>query len=301
MSGAARESRASLILITGLSGSGKSTVANCLEDLGYAVVDNLPLPLLDRFLADPIGLTSGGDRIAVVADLRAAGFAVEAPRMWRELDRSRLTATLVFLDSSDEALVRRFSETRRPHPLGNEVPVLEAIRRERELLSDLRGAADLVFDTSDWSVHDIRSLVYREFGRAAGHEPEMSITLTSFGFKHGAPHGCDLVFDVRFLPNPHFVPGLRDATGLDRPVVEFLDARAEFGELVGRLTDLLQFLLPRYRQENRSYLTIGIGCTGGRHRSVAVVERLADGLRAAGWNVRRKHREIEREGPCSES
>jgi UPF0042 nucleotide-binding protein len=301
LSGTARESRARLILITGLSGSGKSTVGNCLEDLGYAVVDNLPLPLLASFLSDPGGLTSGRERIAVVADLRAAGFAAEAPRLWRQIDRSRLTATLVFLDSSDDALVRRFSETRRPHPLGNDLPLIEAVRRERELLSDLRGAADLVFDTSDWSAHDIRSLVYREFGRELGHEPEMSITLLSFGFKHGTPPGCDLLFDVRYLPNPHFEPELREWTGLDRPVVEFLDARAEFGELSDRLEDLLKFLLPRYRQENRSYLTVGVGCTGGRHRSVAVVERLASRLGEAGWNVRRKHREMEREGRCPPS
>lgn len=295
MNGTARESRARLALITGLSGSGKSTVANCLEDLGWAVVDNLPLPLLERFLADPVALTGGRDRVAVVADLRAPGFASEAPRLWGSLDRQRLAPTLVFLESSEEALVRRFSETRRPHPLGTDLPVPEAIRRERELLADLRGAADLVLDTSDWSVHDIRSLVYREFGREAGHEPEMSLTLMSFGFKHGCPPGADLQFDVRFLANPHFVPGLREHTGLEDPVTEFLDRQPDYAALVDRLADLLLFLLPRYRHENRSYLTVAIGCTGGRHRSVAVVERLAERLAAAGWPARRVHRELERE------
>ncbi len=294
MNGTARESRASLVLLTGLSGSGKSTVANCLEDLGYAVVDNLPLPLLQRFLEDPVAHTGGSERIAVVADLRAPGFAEAAPQIWSGLDRVRLAPVLVFLESSDEALVRRFSESRRPHPLGTDRPVLEAIRWERELLSDLRGAADLVLDTSDWSVHDIRSLVYREFGRASGHEPEMAITLTSFGFKHGALPGCDLLFDVRFLPNPHFVPELRESTGLDQPVLEFLDAQADFGALIDRLSDLLEFLIPRYRQENRSYLTVGIGCTGGRHRSVAIVERLAGRLAETGSQVRKAHRELER-------
>jgi UPF0042 nucleotide-binding protein len=227
--------------------------------------------------------------------LRAEGFAREAPRLWREVDRERLTPTLVFLESSDEALVRRFSETRRPHPLGTERPVLDSIRTERELLADLRGAADLVLDTSDWSVHDIRSLVFREFGRDIGHEPAMAISLVSFGFKHGTPPGCDLLFDVRFLPNPHFVPALRDASGLDLAVHDFLSAQPDYAALVSRLGDLLAFLLPRYRQENRSYLTIGVGCTGGQHRSVAVVERLAERLQEEGWSVRKVHRELTRE------
>lgn len=292
MSGTGADGRADLVLLTGLAGSGKTTVANCLEDLGYAVVDNLPIALLESFLSDPVGMTGGRDRIAVVADSRAAGFAEQGTRLWASIDRGRVAPTLVFLESSDEALVRRFSETRRPHPLGTDRPVIEAIRAERELLSDLRGAADLVLDTSDWSVHDIRSLVYREFGREAGHEPAMAITLSSFGFKHGVPPGCDLVFDVRFLPNPHFVPGLREATGLDRPVIEFLEEQPDFGTLVDRLADLLGYLLPRYRQENRSYLTVGVGCTGGRHRSVAVAEKLADRLSEAGWNVRKNHREL---------
>ncbi len=295
MSATGRDDRASLVLITGLSGSGKSTVANCFEDLGYAVVDNLPLPLLDRFLGDPVALTGGRRRIAVVADLRAPGFAADAPRLWESLNRAQLAPTLVFLESSDEALVRRFSETRRPHPLGTDRPVLDAVRDERELLADLRGAADLVLDTSDWSVHDIRSLIYREFGRDSGHEPPMAITLLSFGFKHGVPPGCDLLFDVRFLPNPHFVPELREETGLDETVLDFLEGQPDFGALVDRLGELLAFLLPRYRQENRSYLTVGIGCTGGRHRSVAVVERLADRLAAAGWRARRSHRELTRD------
>jgi len=296
LSGTARESPARLVLITGLSGSGKSTVGNCLEDLGYAVVANLPLPMLEAFLRAPVDLTGGRDRIAVVADLRAPGFATEAVRLWRSIDRRVIAPTLVFLESSDEALVRRFSETRRPHPLGKERPVLDEVRRERALLADLRGEADVVLDTSDWSVHDIRSFVFRQFGRDAGHEPAMAITLLSFGFKHGCPPGADLQFDVRFLPNPHFVPGLRDSTGLDQPVLDYLAAQPDYAALVDRLAQLLAFLLPRYQQENRSYLTIAVGCTGGRHRSVAVVERLADALAGGGWQLRRVHRELEREG-----
>jgi len=293
----ARTGRARLVLITGLSGSGKTTVANCLEDLGYYVADNMPLGLLEQFLADPIRQSGGRQRIAVVADLRCGDFAVEGPRLWRSLDRSALAPTLVFLESSEEALLRRFSESRRPHPLGAEIPVAEAVRRERERLADLRGMADLVLDTSDWSAHEMRSLVYRRFGRELGYEPEMRVSLLSFGFKHGPPSDADLVFDVRFLPNPHYVAELRDRTGREQPVVDFLEEQKDFGDLLARLGDLVLYLLPRYRQENRSYLTIAVGCTGGRHRSVAVGERLAARLREAGWEVDLRHRELESEGP----
>jgi UPF0042 nucleotide-binding protein len=292
-----RADRARLVLITGLSGSGKSTVANCFEDLGYYVVENLPLPLLESFLADPVEVTGGRDRIAVVADLRAGAFAAEGPRLWRRLDRKRLAPTLVFLESSDEALVRRFSESRRPHPLGTEIPIDEAIRRERELLADLRGAADVVLDTTDSSIHDMRTLVYRRFGRDVGHQPEMAVSLVSFGFKHGAPAGADLVFDVRFLPNPYYVDGLRERAGTEAAVFDYLDAQRDFGELVDRLSGLLTFLLPRYRQENRSYVTVAVGCTGGRHRSVAVCERLAGRLEAEGWSVDVRHRDLDGGAP----
>jgi RNase adapter protein RapZ len=294
LSGTEKADRARLVLVTGLSGSGKSTVANCFEDLGYHVVDNLPLPLLERFLEDPIGLTGGRDRIAVVSDLRAGDFALEGPRLWRTIDRRRVAPTLVFLESSDEALVRRFSETRRPHPLGQERSLLEMIRGEREMLADLRGTADLVLDTSEWSAHEMRSVIYRHFGRESGREPDMAVSIVSFGFKHGAPSATDLLLDVRFLANPHYVPELRPLRGDEAPVLAFLDAQPDFGPMVDRFADLMLFLLPRYRQENRSYLTLAIGCTGGRHRSVAVAERLAGRLRAAGWNVDVHHRDVGR-------
>jgi len=289
--------RARLVLVTGLSGSGKSTVAKCFEDLGYYCVDNLPLPLLRQFIAAPLDFVPGRDHIAVVMDMRAPGFASEAPRLLGDLDRGKLQTTLVFLESSEEALMRRFSESRRPHPFSDELPVLECIRAERAMMSELRGAADLILDTTDWSIHDIRSQIYREFGREAGHEPVMNVSLVSFGYKHGIPFGADLLFDVRFLPNPHFDPELRPLSGLDEPVLQFLLQRTEFNELVARLADLLRFLLPRYQQENRSYLTIGIGCTGGKHRSVACVEALATALGEANWTVRVKHRDLERARP----
>jgi RNase adapter protein RapZ len=286
--------RAKLVLITGLSGSGKSTVAKCFEDLSYYTVDNIPLPLLRDFLSRPLELAPGYDRIAVVTDVRAPGFAAEFPRLVGEIDRERVDVTLLFLDASDEVLVRRFSETRRPHPLALDRPAIEGIERERALLADLRARADLLIETSACSIHEIRAQVYREFAATPGEEPGMVVSLVSFGFKHGIPYGTDLLFDVRFLSNPHFVPGLREQTGQDRPVQEYLESQSEYGETLDRLADLLLFLLPRYRRENRSYLSVAIGCTGGRHRSVAVVEALRERLVAAGWPARLVHRDISR-------
>jgi UPF0042 nucleotide-binding protein len=287
-------STAKLVLITGLSGSGKSIVAKCFEDLGYYTVDNLPLPLLRRFLYDPLEHVRGVDRIAVVTDVRAPGFAEELPRLLDEMDRDEVEVTLLFLESSDDVLVRRFSETRRPHPLATDQPVIEGIRRERELLAPLRGRADMVFDSSQWSVHEIRNQVYREFASHPGEEPGMVLSLVSFGFKHGIPQGTDMLFDVRYLSNPHFVPGLREQTGQDEPVVEYLRKQPDFEEIVERITDLLIHLLPRYRRENRSYLSVAVGCTGGRHRSVAVCERLKTELEERGWPARLIHRDIAR-------
>jgi len=285
---------ARLAVITGLSGSGKSIVAKCFEDLSYYTVDNLPLPLLRLFLDNPLELVEGHDRIAVVTDVRAPGFAEEFPRLFAEIDRERIEPTLLFLEASDEVLVRRFSETRRPHPLAPDRHVVEGIQREREMLAELRARADMVFDTSAWSIHEIRNQVYREFATTPGEEPGMVVSLVSFGFKHGIPQGTDLLFDVRFLPNPHFVPGLRERTGQDAEVLDYLERQPDFQELVIRLTDLLAYLLPRYRRENRSYLSVAIGCTGGRHRSVAIAERLKGVLEERGWPARVIHRDIAR-------
>lgn len=289
------DSRCRLVLITGLSGSGKSTVAKCFEDLGYYVVDNLPLPLLEPLLADPTGLVEGHDKIAVVTDVRAPGFADKSPALVARIDRRAVEVTLLFLEASDESLVRRFSETRRPHPLAAGAPLIEGIRRERALMAELRGAADMVLETSEWSIHETRAQIYREFAGEPGEEPSMIVSLSSFGFKHGTPYGADLLFDVRFLPNPHFVPGLREKTGQDPEVAAFLAAQPDYDEVLTRLNDLLSYLLPRYRRENRSYLAIAIGCTGGRHRSVAVAEALAGRLGQAGWQVRVAHRDSGRQ------
>jgi len=285
-----------LVLITGLSGSGKSSVAKCFEDLGYYCVDNLPLPLLRRFLSHPLELVEGHEQISIVTDVRAPGFAEEFPRLVREMDRSRLSVTLLFLDASEEALVRRFSETRRPHPLAGDRPLLEGIRQERELLAEVRGIADLVLDTSDWSIHEVRNQVFREFAESTKTEGVMGpvVSLMSFGFKHGIPTGADLLFDVRFMSNPHFVPELKDQTGQDAAVRQFLGKLDEYHELLQKLEELLQFLLPRYARENRSYVSVAVGCTGGRHRSVAVAEELALRLQEGDWSVRVIHRDIAR-------
>lgn len=287
-----RSGKPSLVLITGLSGSGKSTVAKCFEDLGYHTVDNLPLPLLRQFLERPLELVGGKERIAVVTDVRAPRFAEELPKLYREIDSGRLDPTLLFLEASDESLVRRFSETRRPHPLAGDSPPIEGIARERHLLQEVRGMADMILDTSEWSIHEIRNQIFREFSDRPGEGPAPLVSLVSFGFKHGIPYGADLLFDIRFLPNPHFVPGLRELSGQDPPVRDYLDGQEEYGATLERLVELLRFLLPRYRRENRSYVTIGVGCTGGRHRSVAMVEDLETCLADSGWSVRRVHRDL---------
>jgi len=285
-----------LVLITGLSGSGKSSVAKCFEDLGYYCIDNLPLPLLREFLSRPLELGEGHEKISVVTDVRAAGFAAEFPRLVAEMDRRHLSVTLLFLEASEDALVRRFSETRRPHPLAGDRPLLDGIRQERELLAEARGVADLVLDTSDWSIHEVRNQVFREF---AGESSDPSLTgpvvsVVSFGFKHGIPQGTDLLFDVRFMSNPHFVPELQDLTGQDAAVRQFLDKLDDYHELLQKVEELLLFLLPRFSRENRSYVSVAVGCTGGRHRSVAVAEELANRLQNAQWSVRVIHRDIAR-------
>ncbi|MCZ6725763.1 MAG: RNase adapter RapZ [Acidobacteria bacterium] len=284
----------SLVLITGLSGSGKSTVAKCFEDLGYYCVDNLPLELLAQLLEDPFRF-SGTDRgVAVVTDVRAPGFAEQLPRILTRESVAAHEPVVLFLEADDETLVRRFSETRRSHPIGDTGSLIESIRRERELLSELRGIADRVFDSSEWTIHEIRQQVRREFASQDEDELGPKVTLMSFGFKYGIPYGTDLLFDVRFLPNPHFQDDLRELTGLDEPVLAFLEVEEEYRELVERLHEFLAYLLPRYATEQRSYVSVGVGCTGGRHRSVAVTEELSKRLERAGWTLRVSHRDIAR-------
>ncbi len=287
--------KARLLVISGLSGSGKSTAANALEDIGYYCVDNLPLPLLRTFLADPLAQVGDQRLVAVVTDVRAPGSSEELPKLLETVDRQVFEVLVIFLEAAEKVLLRRYSETRRSHPIGvGERPVIDGIRREKELLAALRGRADLILDTSDWSVHDIRREIYQEF--AEGRDGSLTVSLVSFGFKHGVPAGADLLFDVRFLPNPYFIPALRSLSGLDSPIQEFLNDQEDFVELQSRLENLLLFLLPLYKRENRSYVTVAVGCTGGRHRSVALCESLAPRLTPSGSNVRIRHRDVDRSG-----
>lgn len=285
-----------LFVITGLSGSGKSTVARCFEDLGYHCIDNLPLPLLRHLVREPAVAAPSLEAIVLVTDLRTPGLAEELPALLDEADPDLVDPVLLFLDSSDDVLVRRYSETRRRHPLTEAGErVIDGIRREREMLSELRGRASRVLDTTDSTIHELRAVIYNEF--ASSDAGGLTVNIVSFGFKFGVPAGADLMFDVRFLPNPYFVAELREKPGTHPAVQEFLTGHRAFGELVDRLDNLLAWLLPRFRDENRSYLTVGIGCTGGRHRSVAASEAVADRLAAGDWQIRLQHRDVARRKP----
>ena len=281
---------ARFVVLTGLSGSGKSEAIRALEDLGYFCVDNLPTSLMATF-ADmlsrrnqPIG------RAAVVVDMRDPHFLRQFPGALRDLRRKTLGAVVIFLEAGDAALVRRFSETRRPHPIGAD-QVLDGILQERERLESVKQLADKVFDTSDLTVHELRR-VFMDLSHG-GPGKQLVVTLVSFGYKHGIPLEADLLFDVRFLPNPHFVPALRPLTGRDRGVQEYVDKAEATGTFLDKTIDLLDFLIPQYSGEGKSYLTVGIGCTGGHHRSVLIAERLRRRLpRIEGIRLRVKHRDI---------
>jgi UPF0042 nucleotide-binding protein len=277
-----------LLVVTGLSGSGKSFVGSALEDVGYTTVDNLPLSLVVR-LADEIAAgRTPGPKNAIVLDVRNPGFVESFPGLLDDL-KKRLPTRVLFLDCEDRALLNRFSETRRPHPLAQNRTLPEAVALERRMLSNVKGRADIVLDTTEMTVHELRSAVGQHF-REAGDPGALAVSIVSFGFKWGVPP-VDVCFDVRFLANPHFDPVLRPQTGRDADVARFI-AEGELTEpFYGRLLDFLAWCLPNYRRENRAYLTVGIGCTGGRHRSVYIAERLAKDLSALGYPVRVMHRD----------
>jgi UPF0042 nucleotide-binding protein len=285
-------SGAPFIVVTGLSGAGKSHAIRALEDLGYFCVDNLPIPLVPTF-ADLTMARGERRRSAVVIDIREGRALAEFPAIYRRLKR-RLGGKirLVFLEASEAILVRRFSETRRPHPLGDGRSVPEAIRAERRQLQPIRRLADQILDTSALTVHELRHRVLQTAGGAKRPSP-LAVTVLSFGYRHGVPPEADLVFDVRFLPNPHFVAALRRWTGRSQRVSAYVmraPAARRFLELTGRL---LRFLIPQYVAEGKSYLTIAVGCTGGRHRSVAIAEALARPLQATeGVRVKVAHRDV---------
>ena len=292
----ARTPRGRFVVVTGLSGAGKSQAIRALEDLGYFCVDNLPTQLIPMLAALARRESTGLQKVAIVADVREGSFLREFPRVWKQLQETPgLDPRLIFLEANHETLVRRFSETRRPHPLALDRPVVEGIRAERRKMKRIRALADQIVDTTNLTVHQLREQFLGMAGGRTGRQ-RLLVTIVSFGFKHGVPLDADLMFDVRFLPNPHFVERLRPLTGRDAKVVRFLEQQAITGEFIERLRDLLVFLVPLYLREGKTYLTIAIGCTGGRHRSVMVAETLAPALQALkGVRVRVRHRDVEQE------
>jgi UPF0042 nucleotide-binding protein len=282
-----------LVIITGLSGSGKSYVQSTLEDLGFYCCDNLPIELIEPFLEE-VASHEKATRVGIVVDVRTHDFATIFPNFYRErIQKLVPNVVLIFLEATDEVLARRYSETRRPHPLAHDLPILEAIQSERAALTEVKSLANMVLDTSQFSVHELKAEVMRRFG-LPGVETSMLVTIITFGFKYSLPYSLDLLFDVRFLPNPHFVDALRPKTGLDREVIEYLAAQPAYETFYGKLRDFVTYLLPEYQKEMKSYLTIGIGCTGGKHRSVALGERLGHDLEALGYSVEIVHRDCKR-------
>jgi UPF0042 nucleotide-binding protein len=281
-----------LVILTGLSGSGKSTVLKALEDLGYYCVDNLPVQLIPVF--SELHLYGGADisRAALLVDAREGEQLKRFPALYRQIRRD-VAATLVFIEASDEALLRRFSETRRPHPLGHDRPVREGLRRERELMAPIRQLADIVIDTTRFNVHELRQFVIRRFQKQAPRP--LMVSVVSFGYRYGVPVDADLVFDVRFLPNPHFVARLRKYSGRDPKVVRYIRSFPQTGEFLRRLEGMLAYLIPHYIREGKSYLTIALGCTGGRHRSVMMADVIRRSLAKRGYTVKAVHRDLERE------
>ncbi|HEX8908677.1 MAG TPA: RNase adapter RapZ [Anaeromyxobacteraceae bacterium] len=281
-----------VVILTGVSGSGKSTALRALEDAGFYCVDNLPIVFLEKLL-ELSGHTAGEvTRIALVVDAREGRFLAEAPRVIEEVRRRGTRVDVIFLDATDDALLRRYSETRRRHPLGSgSVP--EGIAAERKALEGLKEVADEVVDSSSLNVHELKRLVRGRF--VEGEVEKMGVTVVSFGFRYGLPSHADVVLDVRFLPNPYFVPELKPYPGTDARVRDYVLAQPDARAFLERGVDLCNFLLPRYRAEGKSYLTIAIGCTGGRHRSVVIADALAKALHASGTDVRLWHRDLEKE------
>jgi RNase adapter protein RapZ len=284
-----------IVLLTGMSGGGKSTAIRALEDAGWFCIDNLPVLLLPKLLELVLhGASDEVHRLALVIDAREGRFLDQTPQQVENVRRAGHRLEVVFLDCSDEALLRRFSETRRRHPISPEGTVAEGIALERKLLSALRGIADLVIDTTRMNVHELRDAITARFG-AAGDADALNVTLVSFGYRNGIPSNSDLVLDVRFLPNPYFVEGLKAHPGTDPRVSEWVLARPQTQDFLEHLEALLAFLLPQYRAEGKSYLTLSLGCTGGRHRSVALAEELSKRLTARHRaRVKVTHRDVDK-------
>ncbi|MFL5799900.1 MAG: RNase adapter RapZ [Actinomycetota bacterium] len=279
-------------IITGMSGAGRSEAARCLEDLGYFVVDNLPPALIGK-MAELAASSGGPQRVAIVADVRGGVFFRDLATGLEELHRLKIPYRIMYLEASDDDLVNRFEGTRRRHPLAAAGRVVEGIRKERLMMESLRGDADLIIDTSRLSPHELRERVRDAFAHAKPRQ-EMQIAVLSFGYKYGIPRDADLVLDVRFLPNPHWVPRLRPLPGTDARVRRYVTQQEAYGEFMKRLRDLLDFVVPGYLAEGKSYLTVAVGCTGGRHRSVVVSEAIGAHFAEQGLPIAIDHRDMER-------
>ena len=280
------------VILTGLSGSGKTHAIRALEDLGYFCIDNLPTQLIPTIAELTSREATSLEKVAIVVDVREKGFLANFPRVFRKLRAApKLKPTLIFLEASHSTLVRRFSETRRPHPLARDRSVIEGITEERDKLNQIRAMADLIIDTTNLTVHELRD-IFMQMSRDGRQRADMVVNLVSFGYKNGVPLDADLVFDVRCLPNPHFVDSLRKLTGRDAAVVRYMRKHDATHDFLDRLTSFLKFALPQYVQEGKSYLTVAIGCTGGQHRSVMIAEALRKSLAdVKGVRLRVKHRE----------
>ena len=277
-----------LVIITGMSGAGKASALKTFEDLGYYAVDNLPVGLLLNF-ADLVRDSAEIERAALVVDIREGARLDKLPQLLESL-RSSLKTTVLFLEADEESLLRRYSETRRPHPLGRETSVKASLRSERRRLQPVRAIADLVVDTTKFNVHELRNLLTERF-QSAKQEQNILISCVSFGFRQGVPEDADLMFDVRFLPNPHFIPKFRPFTGRNAQVARYILSFPQTKEFINRISELLVYLIPHYIREGKSYLTIAFGCTGGKHRSVLIAEEVKKRLAKAGYNVKVVHRD----------
>lgn len=282
-----------VVIITGLSGSGRSTAIHALEDLGFFCVDNLPLALIPPFLDLCQSSKEGIERVGFGIDVRERFFLEEYPKLVNQIKGQGWAVEVLFLDAADSVLIRRYSETRRPHPVGGVQSIRDAINMERKRLEAIRESADQIIDTSFLTVHELKDAVVAIFNRLSP-SARMSISILSFGFRHGIPTESDIVLDVRFLPNPYFVQELRGRSGKDAEVARYVLDRAETREYLSHLIALLDYTLPLFEKENKSYLTLSLGCTGGMHRSVALAEELCRILEGKGYAVKTKHRDVER-------
>jgi RNase adapter protein RapZ len=280
-----------LVIVTGISGAGKASALKAFEDLGYHCVDNLPLELLPDFAA-LVSKSSEVERAAIVVDVREGATLDRLPEILKRI-KKLLRTRVVYLDAQDAVLVRRYSETRRPHPLGRSETVWRSIVEERQVLDPIRNVADTLIDSSNFNVHELRADILARFGHEEGAR-RLLVSCLSFGFKNGVPLDADMVFDVRFLPNPHFVPEFRKKTGLDPKVAAYVRGFPQSQEFLDRVTKLMLYLLPHYVEEGKSYLTVAFGCTGGQHRSVMMAEEIAKRLEKAGYQVKALHRDIVR-------